>query len=255
MAGITINQGKFSAQKNKLRKTLEAKILATRDQLETAMKPIVAKAAEELGERTFPGPNAIGLAVGAMRYDITRVYITAGAAYEIIEKSAGPRRAGAFYSAMKNGNFAAARGILRSAGTPIASIRLGEPLDPQLHKRSRNASGRVKLSQPLQICEREEIQAYIKQAISEIGKTSAGWYAAAAALGGDGNAIPWKGIARHGSQGGSASIQRTNSAITITIRNHSSLARKHLSAGQVAPICERAKQKIREAMLSAFRSA
>lgn len=255
MGAITIHPGKLAAQKNALRKALEKKLAATRDQIEAAIKPIVATAAEELGERTFPGPNAIGLAVAAMRFDISRVYITSGKAYDILEKTAGKAAASSFYAAFKRGDFSSARAILQNSGTSIASIRIGEPLDPQIRETMRDKKGRVISEKPLQIVSKEELQAFTKAAIAEIGKTSSGWYAAAAELGGNGNAIGWKGIGKHGSDGGSATIARTESKITITIRNSRPLARKHISPGQVAPIRNRAKKQIREAMKAAFRSA
>jgi hypothetical protein len=254
MGALTIHSGKLSAQKSALRKRFAKKIEEIRNRLESTMKPIVAEAAQELGARTFPSVNAIGLAVQAMRFDVSRVYITAGKAFEIIEQSAGKPAAGAFYAAYKRGDYNSCRAILRNSGSPIANIRIGEPLDPNIREKSRDAKGRVMSAHPLQIVEAAELNAHIKTAIEEIGKTSSGWYAAAAELGGDGNEIAWKGIAKHGSDGGSARTERTDTGVRITIRNHRPLARKHISPGQVAPIVKRAREKIRRAMMDGSRA-
>lgn len=235
MSHITLNRSKFEAQKAALNRSLEKAIEEKRKVVAEKARFAAIKVARDLAERTFPSADAIGLAVAAMRFDVGRVYITPGRAFEILRSSAGEAVAGAFYAAHKRGQLSQAESIIRRSNSPIRNIEVGS-LRPDLHQRSRNANGRVELKAPLQVVEKREIDAYVKSEISKIGKTASGWNAAAAALGGSEGPTRWKSTAVHGSEGGSAEEIHVEGKAGFLIRNLRPLARKHISPGQVARI-------------------
>lgn len=208
------------------------------------LRSTAASVARDLCLRTFPSDSAIGLAASAMRADINSVYITHARAIKILESHAGPNASHAFAHALRRGDLSAARNILRSSPSPISQIRLGDPLDPSLREKTRNRkTGRVETKNPLQIVTRDELAAFTRAALQEIGKTASGWAAAASALGNESGIPKWKSPARHGSAG-SARTTETPTSITITIANHRPLARHHISPGQIASILATARGKL-----------
>lgn len=220
-----------------------------------AIRRTGAEVAEELSARTFPSENAIGITVKAVRFDVSLVYCTGGKAYEILAGHSGKPLAGKFYHLYKSGDLSAARAVLRASGSPIASIILGTPLQPALHESVRNKEGRVIAAYPLQICPAEEIAAHSKIVIAEIGKTAAGWSACAEKLGGDGNAIRWKGTGVHGSAAGDVQWIEDEFGVHLILENNSHLAKKHISPGQVAAIMEPARERLRERLKQSITAA
>ncbi len=257
MKSIRLDSSSWEAQKSKLRAHLESRMSATKTALHDALHETGAEVAEDLSARTFPSANAIGLAVGAMRFDLSRVYCSGGKAFEILKGSSGPSTAMKFYANWKRGDLSAARQILRSSGSPIANIIIGEPLNPALRETVRDKNGRVMTAYPLQICHEAEIAAHAKLAIQEIGKTAAGWSACAEELGGDGGAIRWKSTAQHGSDGGKVEWSEDDFGVHLLLHNLRPLAKKHISPGQVASILARAREKLSARMRqsSALRDA
>ena len=203
------------------------------------------RVAQDLAERTFPSPMAIGLAVAAMRFDISRVFITAGGVYERIKNAQSEREASAFYSAYKRGDFPLALGRLKRSGI-LSGITIGR-LDPRLHESSRNQkNGRVEIPEPLQIVTKDELAAYVKKQIAKLGKTSSGWNACASQLGGSESETRWKGTGIHGADGGSVATENSGEAIVFTLTNLRPLARKHLSPGQKASVMKRGQQYLKQ---------
>jgi hypothetical protein len=244
MRAFHLDSSKFASQKAGLARYLQGMIGSTQASLRDALETAGAEAAEELSARTFPSSQAIGLAVAAMRFDLSLVYCSAGKAFEILKASSGPAVAGRFYGAYKRGELSAARKILTGSGSPIANIPIGEPLNPALREKVRDRNGRVKTQWPLQIVTEGELSAYAKHAIEEIGKTAAGWSACAGKLGGDANAVAWKGTARHGSSGGEIEWSEDAFAVRLMMKNTNPLARKHLSPGQAEAIMKRARERV-----------
>lgn len=253
MRTFHLNQSRFAAQKSALRNLLEKKRADLTQALEDDLREVGAWTAEALGARTFPSANAIGLAVAAMRFDFSRVYATYGKAWEILDAAAGKRVAGAFYAACKRGDFQRAREILRNSGAPIAGAIIGSPLDPALREKVRDKDGRVMTAHPLQIVSPDEFGAGIKIAIAEIGKTSSGWFACAEKLGGNGNAVPWKGTAKHGSDGGDIDLEITPFSVRLKLSNRRPLARKLLSPGQVDRIRVQARQMLKQQVATSIK--
>jgi hypothetical protein len=244
-AMITLDRSRFDAQLAKVRKELESHVASGMRETEEKIRQVAIRAAQDLAERTFPSPMAIGLAVAAMRFDIGRVFITAGKAYETLKDAKGERIAGAFYAAYKHGDFSRALSVLRASGV-LPGIEIGR-LDPALHERARNPkNGRVELARPLQIVTSEELAAYMRKQVAEIGKTSSGWNACAAKLGGSESATRWKGTAVHGTDGGSAAIENNGGKIVVNLTNLRPLARKHISPGQVDAILKRSRDFLQQ---------
>lgn len=247
---IRIDESKWNAQKSALRSMLEGRLRNARAVLSDELRETGAFVAEELGKRTFPSDSAIGLAVAAMRFDLHQVYATSGKVYEILDSTVGKRTANAFYVSWKRGDLSAARQIVRNSGSPISQIVIGEPLRAELRESVRNQKGRVSTAYPLQLVSKGEIDAHAKIAIAEIGKTASGWFACAERLGGDGNAVSWKGTARHGSGGGSVSFSESDTGVHLVLSNEMPLAKKHISPGQVAAILEQGKEFLKRRLQS-----
>lgn len=235
---VHLDRSKFGDQQRKLEQMFDKRLKDLKAETAQKTSEAVIYVAQRLGEQTFPSSKAIGMAVSAVRFDISRVYITAGKAFEILRESAGAPTAGAFYAAIKQSDFSKAQRILRSSACSIQNIQLGTPLNPALHEKSRNANGRVILAAPLQIVTQPELQTYTKTVVARLGKTASGWYACAERMGGDGNSIRWKGTAIHGSDGGKVNVRNDNSKVRYILTNLRPLARKLISPGQVARILE-----------------
>lgn len=254
MRSFFLQSSQWSASKSALKTALARKLDRMQQALPEALRKTGATAAERLGELTFPGPSAIGIAMAAMRFDFGRIYATPGKVFEILEGTAGKQAAGAFYAAWKRGDLDRARDIIRRSASPISSIIVGRALDPSLREKFRDRNGRVMSAYPQQLVSQEEYAAGLKVAIAEIGKTASGWFACAEQLGGDGNRIRWKGTAVHGSDGGSVEIEWTEFGVRLIMTNHRQLARKHLSPGQVQRIHQEAMENLRDEMQSTIGS-
>jgi hypothetical protein len=233
---VHLDRSKFEDQRRKLEQRLYQKM--SRIKADTTRKTEMAAVyvAEQLAAATFPTSQSIGIAVAAIRFDVSRVYITPGKAFEILREGIGQAKASAFYAATKRGDWTLARSILRASGTSIQNIKIGDPLNPDYHEVSRNTKGRVNLLNPLQIVTSEELKAYSKTAVARLGKTASGWLACAERLGGDGNSIRWKGTAVHGSDGGKVNIRNDKTKVSYILTNTRPLAKKLISAGQVKRI-------------------
>lgn len=253
MRSFHIDQSRFDAQKNALASRLTRRADKLKSEMTEPIREVGAQAAEMLAAVTFPGPAAIGLAIAAMRFDFGRVYATAGKIYEILDSSAGKAVAGAFYAAWKRGNIDAARLIIRKSQSPISDIIIGRALDPSIREKARDKNGRVMSAHPKQLVTDDDFAAGLKTAIAEIGKTASGWFACAEKLGGDGNAIRWKGTTVHGSDGGSVEIQVHDAGVRLVMTNHRSLAKKHISPGQVERVREWTRETLRERFAEAVR--
>jgi hypothetical protein len=241
---IGLDAGKFEASKRALAAMLQRRLQDAGGIAREAIRETAAEVAEDLSARTFPSSQAIGLAVKAMRFDLRLVYCTPGKAYEILRGSAGDRVAGAFYAAWKRGDISRAERVIRQSGSPISGIIIGEALRPALRESVRNKDGRVACDYPLQLVSDEELSAHATEAIREIGKTASGWSACAEKLGGDGNAVAWKGTAKHGSAGGDVEWSDDEFGVRVVMENHQPLSRKHISPGQVAAIMRPAREKL-----------
>lgn len=244
----------MEAQKAALRSRLETRARRIKDRMPDSIRIVAAHTAEALGSLTFPGPSAIGIAVAAMRFDFSRVYATGSKVYKILEES-DPKRASRFYAAWKQGDISTAREVIRSSGTSVSGIEIGKALDPSIRERYRDKNGRVMCKAPVQLVHSSEYQAALKVAIAEIGKTAAGWFACAQKLGGDGNAVAWKGTAVHGRSGGSISYEQDDFGARVILRNKMPLAKKHLSPGQIARVREWAREELRELLREAAAAA
>lgn len=232
MRAISLNRSKFESNKSKMRTAFDTKLRNYQQEATEKARFAAIYVARELAELTFPSPNAIGFAVAAMRFDVSRVYCTAGKAYEILKQTAGVQVAGAFYAAYRNGQISQAREVLRASNSPIRDCEIGS-LRPELHEKSRDPkTGRVMLAHPLQIVQKAELDSYLRSAIARIGKTASGWNACAAKLGGSESGFRWKSTAVHGSDGGVVT-QTGGSKAAYVINNVRPLARKHISPGQV----------------------
>lgn len=244
-ASFTIDRSSLASSKSKLQAEINRYMLAKRSEFAAALRETAGEMAVALGERTFPGDGAIGYTVRSVRADVSQVYAQPGRIYEIL-KASDPRAAGAFWGAIKNGDISKAREIVRSSGTAIAGIEIGTPLRPSLHRDSRDPkTGHPNTrGYPLQLVSKEELEAYTKAVVKEIGKTAAGWFAAADDLGADGNAVRWKGIGVHGKGGGTALIEIGKYSIVITLVNSGHLAKKHISPSQLARIRQRANEQL-----------
>lgn len=251
---IYIRSSDFSSQKSALKAQLEKRFRRLQDKIPEPVREVVAKAAEALGTQTFPGPQAIGFTVRSMRQDFSKVYATASRVYRILD-GRNESLARSFYAAWKRGDLSVVRSILRDSGTEISGIEVGRSLDPSLREGFRDSNGRVVCPLPVQLVRKEEYEAALQVAIAEIGKTASGWFACAQQLGGDGNAVRWKGVAVHGSAGGTASIEDSSFGSAVVLRNHMPLAKKHLSPGQVARIQEQVREDLRLRLQSLARSA
>jgi hypothetical protein len=232
---VSLDRSKFDDQRRKMEREFEKKLRDLKS--EAREKTIIAAihVADLLAHETFPSAGSIGMAAAAVRFDVGRVYIVAGKAYEILQGSTGGEKAGkGFYAAFKRNDLATAREILRKSGSPIANIIIGAPLDPSLHEKGRNQkTGRVMLSAPLQIVTSSEVSAFAKLTIARLGKTASGWSACAEKLGGSGNETRWKGTAVHGSDGGKVNVRHNKTKVSYVLTNLRPLAKKLISPGQV----------------------
>lgn len=240
---IYVSDSALESRKAALRSRLETRARRIKDRMPDPIRIVAAHTAEALGETTFPSKNAIGLAVAAMRFDFSQIYATGSKAYKILEES-DPAKARRFYAAWKRGDISTARDVIRSSGTSISGIEIGKALDPSIRDRYRDKNGRVICKAPVQLVHSGEYQAALKVAIAEIGKTASGWFSCAQKLGGDGNNVPWKGTAVHGSSGGSVAYQQDEFGARVVLTNKMPLAKKHLSPGQIARIRESARAEL-----------
>lgn len=236
---IRIDASRLASAKSTLRAAMEKRIGTIGEATRAPLRDTGAFVATELALRTFPSNSAVGLAAGAMRFDLRRVYATPSRFYKILEASAGEKTAKSFYAHWKSGNITRVKQIVRNSGSPVASIIIGETLKPALRESVRDKNGRVMTAYPLQLVTDAELVAHTKIALQEIGKTASGWFACAERLGADGNAVPWKGTARHGNAGGTVSWSQSETGIHLTLTNKSPLAHKHISPGQVDSIIKR----------------
>lgn len=240
---ISVDSNRLAAQKRALQGAFEKRMEAAKSIVKDALTVTGAEVSEALSARCFPSESAIGLAVRAMRFDIGRVYCTEGKVFEILRETS-PASAVRFYAAFKRGDLSSATRIVRESGSPIAGLIMGQALRPELRESVRDKNGRVMCAVPLQLVTKSEISAHAKKAIEEIGKTSSGWSACAEKLGGNGNAIKWKGTNQHGSNGGSVEWQEDEFGIHIKLENHMPLARKHISPGQADAIMAPARERL-----------
>ena len=245
MTGIRLDASRFRASLSSLQGSLDQQLAAKVEALTPILRAEAATIAEQLSERTFPSPMAIGYASRALRFDVGRVYCTASKVYQILESTSGKNIAVAFYAAWKRGDISAARRVLRQSGSPISNIEIGSPLNPNLRESVRDKHGRVQAAYPLQVVTASELKSFAAAALREIGKTSAGWSACAEQLGGDGNKIRWKGTTVHGASAGEATITATKSTITATLHNKRPLARHHISPSQLTRILAAAIDRLR----------
>lgn len=243
---LSIPTGAITRLDQQITAHIQRHLANDRPAIATAIRQIAAETAVALAERTFPSTMAIGYAVRSVRADVSAVYCTPGRIYQTLSEK-NIHLAGAFWAAIKKNDLAAAARIVRDSGTPVATTRIGGPLDPALHEKSRDTKGRVTLRAPLQMTTREEIAAYTRTVIASLGKTASGWSAAADNLGAP---VPtrWKSVAVHGRQGGHTRTTITPKTITITLINTRPLARKHISPGQVHAIRTAAAEKITRAL-------
>jgi len=237
---VTLDRSKFDDQRRKLERKFDQKLSDLKTEAREKTVAVAIRIAHDLAEQTFPSNGAVGLAVSAIRFDVGRVYIVAGKAFEMLKTSAGGEAAArAFYAAYKQGDFGKAREILRRSGSSISEIIMGSPLNPSLHEQARSTrTGRVLLASPLQIVTASELAAFTKLTISRLGKTASGWSACAEKLGGDGNAIRWKGTAVHGSDGGQVQIRHDKTKVRYILTNLRPLSKKLISPGQVNRIMQ-----------------
>lgn len=254
-AALSIPSGALATMKRKVAEDYKRHLDKQRVALGHALIKVAGETAIALAERTFPSSMAIGITVKKVRSDVHKVYATPSKVFGIIEAS-NPPAARQFWHAMKIGDIARAREIVRTSGSHAAEIRIGGSLDPSLHEKSRNPkNGNVALAYPLQLCTKQEIAVQVKHTIAKIGKTASGWYAAADDLGANGNTVRWKGIGVHGKGGGRIRSIITPTSITIVLINNRQLARKHISPIQKARILaasrESLKREIRASVLSA----
>ena len=250
MSGISLNRQKLASMKSSLQTEFTRQIEKSKTEAMHEAINTAAWAAEALAIFTFPSRPGIIYALKAMRQDVSAVYALPGAVFDRLKSN--PSQANAFWAAMKNGDIARARSIVRASGTSIASIQIGDALDPSLHDRARDSkTGRVILENPLQMVTKQELDAYMKTAIRRLGKTASGWVAAFHDLGGAGDTGSWwKGTTIHGSDGGHARISQTKQSVTITLINTRPLARKHLSPGQVDRIMKDARERLLQGLKS-----
>lgn len=239
---VTLDHSRFAAQKSKLRSELQRMQGSAEREVAEKSRFAAIFVAQQLAEKTFPSRGAIGFAVRSMAQDVNSVFITASKAYRILDETAGARVAAGFYSAYKKGDWSRAEQILRSSSSPISGIEIGV-LRPELHEKARSPrDGRVNIKSPLMIVSSADLEAYLKVAIREIGKTASGWNACAAKLGGSESATRWKSTAIHGSSGGSVRAEKGAWEMT----NIRPLARKHISPGQVASILKTGREYLED---------
>lgn len=252
MKSVHLNRSKFDDQRRKMERRFEKKLSELKAETREKTVAVAISAAQALAKQTFPSSNAIGLAAAAIRFDVGRVYILAGKAFEILQaSSAGESAARSFYGAYKRGDFAKAREILQKSGCSIRNITLGVPLNPALHEAARNSkTGRVQLAAPLQIVTASELTAFNRVTIARLGKTASGWSACAEKLGGDGNAIRWKGTSIHGNDGGRVNIRHDKKKVSYVLTNLRPLAKKLLSPGQVDRIMKEAQEKLKQLLFA-----
>jgi len=251
---LSIPSGALARVKEGVRKDMESAAKSFRFRTDDILRDVAGELAMNIGKQTFPGQYRIGLAVAAIRFDLSRVYATPGKIYEILHEDSPPNAA-RFWRAIKLGDMAAARDAVRGSGTSIRSIIIGSPLDPSFHEASRSKKdGRVYRVTFAQMVTKEELDAYSKKIVASLGKTASGWFACAEKLGADGNLIRWMGTSVHGSDGGDPTYEITPRGTRIRLRNHRPLAKKHRSPGHLNRSIKHAKKQLAEKIREAARS-
>jgi hypothetical protein len=230
---IRVDRSQLALQRSQLRARLDAALAAERAALQAASRETARRIAAALAVATSPGRSGYLRARASIAADVRRVYLPASRVYAALAAAHGPRPAASFYGAFMRRDYRSARQILRQLGSSHAGIPMGR-LDPTLHPRARDASGRVRLSVPLQIVRAEDIAAYLPRAFRRLGKTASGWAACARALGGEDGVPSYKSTRVHGAEGGHVRVEEHR----ITLVSTRSLARQLISPGQVQLIVQ-----------------
>ena len=128
--------------------------------------------------------------------DVGKVYAPASAVYQQLLETGAAKFAKGWYKLVKSGEFQKAEDMLRKTTLTDRNASIASPLDPALHRKIRNNSGRVSRHRAAQIVpDAKEIKEYGKQRAALVGFGKAGWLTAASSLGTISRVPAW--ITRH----------------------------------------------------------
>lgn len=115
----------------------------------------------------------------AVRRDIGRVFQPISN-LAILKKSGASKLKRSFERALERRDLRALRAMLESAGF---QVELVETVEPERHEAARGATGRVRKGhRPAYVLDERALKRYVEAKVRDVGKTKAGWLAAADAL-------------------------------------------------------------------------
>lgn len=135
---------------------------------------------------------------------------------------------------MRKGDLDGVKGVLKGCKIPVNTVLL--EADAGVHEFARDRRGRVQTWKKIYVIRERGVNRYVREMKSHVGRSKAGWAAAAAALG---VRLPsW--ITRHGTSGGSVRDQTRGNEPKVTIVN------EHGGGGSDLRVVDRAmKNRIR----------
>lgn len=254
MKGMYLDRSKWEAQKQNLRRQMDAQLITMKDRVETASILAAREVANRLAKATMPDSSKpFGFA--AISVDIGRIFITASQAYSRLSGSTSRKVAGAFFAAYKSGDLTRAVSTLRRQGGPLAAVEFGH-VDRALHQAARRgANGRVTTDRPLRIVPDEELRAYIREVQGHLGEAASGWAACAALLGGEENVAAWKSTRVHGMSHGAVEIIDTGGKVIVKLRNYTEQVNNILDPSAIPAAVDAGIRKFEEYMTRAFSEA
>ena len=171
----------------------------------------------------------------AVMRDVGKVYAPASAIYQQLLESGAAKFAKSWYKLVKSGEFQKAEDMLRKTTLTDRNASISSPLDPALHRKQRNNSGRVSRHRAAQIVpDAKEIKEYGKQRAALVGFGKAGWLTAASSLGSINRVPAW--ITRHKGRAPGHTEDHTdrNTDPYVVLHNDVRYASKILTDGEKA---------------------
>jgi len=206
------------------------------DTLEEELERAGRLIAVSLARSTQPyGDSVLSRHVGesATAGDIHRCYATPG---DVFAAFPDKRFAGAFWAAIKKGNFGAAQKIMQRYCPQFSSKEI-KPFDGgAAHKGARNNRGRVSKKQdPIFVVKTtRDLNAYVQDEVDHVGEGKAGWAGCAKILGGMRGIPQW--VTRHAGKLAGSFVGKDYRAEvkTITLENQVRYAQDILDPGDKA---------------------
>jgi len=167
--------------------------------------------------------------------DVGKVYAPASAVYQQLIEMEAANIAKSWYKLVKSGQFQKAEAMLRKTTLTDRNASISAPLNPELHRKIRNSSGRVSRHRAAQIVpDAKEIKEYGKQRAALVGFGKAGWLTAASSLGSIARVPAW--ITRHKGKAPGHAEDHTdrNTDPYVVLHNDVRYASKILTDGEKA---------------------